>query len=186
MKAGELMAINLQVNTAISIDEPVTMQELQAAVKRCKKETDEPKQELSKQSQDSVAVNAQVKARDIKLYKTVSDNKAVIRDIQSVESAKKSKYKSKAERDEAFEKVLKGNKVRKYTKEMQNRDAIAKQSKAMRKKARKTASNYDDKFAEEAATPTKQFDNIIYGSATTGDAENMLDSAFSDIMDAVK
>ena len=176
------MALNLKVKTAINFNEPVTMQELKAAVSKPDAANASQQEQSQEKTQESVKSDAIIKAKDVKMCKTVSDNRAVKDVAKNVKLPEKTRRKSKKVNDEAFEKIVKGNSVRKYTKEMQNRDAIAKKSKAMRKKARTTASNYDDKFAEAAAAPTKQFDSIIYGSATTGDAEETLNNVFSDVM----
>lgn len=134
-------------------------------------------------------------------YKQVkNDNKAVKREKRLFDSkdikliandskkrVKKRKNKRKiATNDIIREKMLRDAQVRKYTKEMQNRDAIAKRSRKMCEQARQTKSAADDKFAYSAAAPTKQFDKLIYNSVTADDAVVSLDDIFEDIVDSIE
>lgn len=179
------MAINLDFDMAASLGAAITQQEMQSILQNAKRYSSQERDDNAI-SQDTLRENTLSEntaiAAGVRLRGNVTGEKAAVRIIKLVKPAKrlqsKPKRRNKTELDRA-----RNNAVRKYTKEMQNRDAIAKKSKAMRKRARTTASNYDDKFAEAAAAPTKRFDKIIYGSATAEDAEKTLDNAFSAVMD---
>ena len=74
-------------------------------------------------------------------------------------------------------------KTRKYTKEMQNRDAIKKASHEMHEQSEKTVSILDDNFAVAARKPSRRFDNIVYNSATSKIAKHEVFDDFEDISD---
>lgn len=168
------MAINLDAGKAISLNDAVTSQELNAAV-----DTSSYKR-MGTSEQEKIASEKVAKSKkniaDSVIYAVKNDNK----------QAKRRKKKARKAREkqiaESQERAAQGAKVRKYTKEMQNRDAVIRKSRSMRKKAAMTASGLDDKFAIAAMAPTKRFDCIIYNSATPDDASELLDDVFEAIM----
>lgn len=168
------MAINLDAGKAISLNDAVTSQELNAAV-----DTSSYKR-MGTSEQEKIASEKAAKSKkniaDSVIYAVKNDNK----------QAKRRKKKARKAREkqiaESQERAAQGAKVRKYTKEMQNRDAVIRKSRSMRKKAAMTASGLDDKFAIAAMAPTKRFDCIIYNSATPDDASELLDDVFEAIM----
>lgn len=182
------MAINLDFDMTASLNAAITPQEMQSILqnaKNCGAQACKSNIIVDNACCESKQPETPVITAGIKLRGNIASEKAVVRIIKLVKPVKrlqsKPKRNDRAELDRARD-----NAVRKYTKEMQNRDAIVKKSKAMRKRAKSTKSVYDDKFAEAAAAPTKRFDKIIYGSVTTDEAEKLLDTAFSDVIESVK
>lgn len=90
----------------------------------------------------------------------------------------------KKKRDAEREKLQLNNKVRKYTREMQNRDAISQLSSMMGEKAQQTMSGYDDDFAVDMIAPTDRFNDLIYNSATPDDVIELINKAFDEAYDA--
>lgn len=174
------MSINLNAATAVSLNDAISAQELNAVAdmssyKRMGESIDETivtkkmSQSKKKKGIDSKSV----------VYAANNKNK------QAKVRKKKAKEAREKQETESREQAARNAKTRKYTKEMRNRDAIVKKSRSMRKKAAKTESTYDDKFATAAMAPTKFFDSIIYNSPTADDAEELLEDVFEDIMDDV-
>ena len=182
------MAINLDFDMTASFNAAITPQEMQSILQNAKNcSTQAGKRNIIADNacfEDKLSENPVIMA-GIRLRGNIASEKAVVHIIKLVKPVKRLRSKPKRN-DRAELNRARDNAVRKYTKEMQNRDAIIKKSKAMRKKAKSTKSAYDDKFAEAAAAPTKRFDKIIYGSVTTDEAEKLLDTAFSDVIESVK
>lgn len=182
------MAINLDFDMTASLNAAITPQEMQNILhntKGCGAQACKSDKVADDAYHESKPPENPIIAAGIRLRGNVPNERAVVHILKLIKPAKRLKSKPKRN-DKAELDKARANAVRKYTKEMQNRDAIIKKSKAMRKKAKSTKSVRDDKFAEAAAAPTRRFDKIIYGSATTDDAEKLLDSAFSDVMESVK
>lgn len=89
--------------------------------------------------------------------------------------------KKRKKQQQEMEEAAQNGRVRKYTKEMRNRDAIVKMSKAMRQAALKTKTTKDDDFADAAMNPGRKFDDLVYNAATSDDAADVLDGMFKDI-----
>lgn len=89
--------------------------------------------------------------------------------------------RKKRKQQQEREKAAQNGRVRKYTKEMRNRDAITKMSRAMRRAALKTKTTKDDDFADAALNPGRKFDDIVYNAATSDDAADVIDCVFKDI-----
>lgn len=170
------MAINLDAGKAISLNDAVTSQELNAAVDTSSYKRMGTSEQEKISSEKAAKSKKKKNIADSVIYAAKNDNK----------QAKRRKKKARKAREkqiaESQERAAQGAKVRKYTKEMQNRDAVIRKSRSMRKKAAMTASALDDKFAIAAMAPTKRFDCIIYNSATPDDASELLDDVFEAIM----
>lgn len=171
------MAINLGSAITVSLDDAVTVQELQAVIDMSKKG----------KTNDNIVTDTVMTEETSKSQKKRIDAKSVIyvakNDNKQAKIRKKKAKKIREKQDtENQERASQNTKVRKYTKEMQNRDAIAKKSRKMCNEASKTRSNLDDKFAMAARTPSRRFDNIIYNSPTTDDASELLDEIFEAVM----
>lgn len=152
--------INLDVDTKADFSKPITVDELKAAVRKPVK-----KSALSSVKKQNVKSGVRF-ARDYKTKQAVLLKKC------------RNKVLEEQERQSL------NGKVRKYTREMQNRDAIASKSLKMKKQALSTASDFDDKFAEAVQfVPGRKFDNIIYNSSTAKEASVMLDDIYDDIID---
>ncbi len=161
------MAINFDINSQIDFSsKPVKTEEII-------EENDDSQVEVEITKQQA---KLQATAKDIKLVGNYKTKQAV--------TCKRRRRRKKKTDDEARERAAQNGKVRKYTKEMQNRETIIEKSRSMRREALLTESNMDDKFAFDALMPTRRFDKIVYGSATTDDAEDMLEDIFNDIVGA--
>lgn len=180
------MVLNLDTAMTVCLDDTVTSQELKTAVDTSNYE---------EMGEDIEVVDEYQPCAEESVRADISENvcfakKANVRKTVMIEENPKSKTKKKrkrpvgqkqSENEIVYDKIQKGNKVRKYTKEMQNRDAITKKAYKMRKQAASTVSDVDDKFATAAIAPTRKFDKIIYNSATTDDAIDKLEHAFADV-----
>ncbi len=161
------MAINFDINSQVDFSsKPVKTEEII-------EENDDSQVEVEITKQQA---KLQATAKDIKLVGNYKTKQAV--------TCKRRRCRKKKTDDEARERAAQNGKVRKYTKEMQNREAIIEKSRSMRREALLTESSMDDKFAFDALMPTRRFDKIVYGSATTDDAEDMLEDIFNDIVGA--
>jgi len=171
------MAINLNAGKAISLNDTVTSQELDAAVDTSSYKRMGVSEQNKAMPEKAMKHKKKKSIADSVVYAAKNDNK----------QAKKRKKKARKTREkqaaETQERAAQGVKVRKYTKEMQNRDAVMRKSRSMRNKAATTASDLDDKFAIAAMAPTRRFDDIIYNSATPDDAVELLDDVFEAVMD---
>lgn len=172
------MAINLGSVIAVNLDDAVSVQELQMVIGKSDKNTAD-EETIEEVIVTEEASRPEKKRIDIKsvVYAAKNDNK------QAKRRKKKAKSVQAKQDTESQERALQNAKVRKYTKEMQNRDAIVNESRKMCNKASKTRSNLDDKFAMAARTPSRRFDNIIYNSPTADDASELLNDIFEAVMD---
>lgn len=84
------------------------------------------------------------------------------------------------------QKAARINKVRKYTKEMQNREAVKDSYSKMKKMATSTVSTFDDKFVHGAKHCNYKFDDAIYNSPTADDASDIAFDIADDIIDDVE
>lgn len=178
------MTLNLDTVMTVCLDDTVTSQELKTAVDTSNYE---------EMGEDIEVVDEYQPCAEESVRADISENvcfakKTDVRKTVMIEENPKPKKKRKrpvrqkqSENEIVYDKIQKGNKVRKYTKEMQNRDAITKKAYKMRKQAASTVSDVDDKFATAAIAPTRKFDKIIYNSATTDDAIDKLEYAFADV-----
>lgn len=182
------MAVNLDIDSSAWLNAEITPQEMQdvlAQAKRYRTQDNEDSDADCELNHADVTVENPVITAGIRLRGNIIGERAAVRIIKLMKPAKK--LRSKPKRKSTTELAGPSNgAVRKYAKEMRNRDIIAKKSKAMRLMAKKTASSYDDKFAQAAASPTSKFDKIIYGSATAGDAADKLDALFDSVTSSVK
>lgn len=161
------MAVNFDINSQIDLSsKPAKTEEVI-------EENSDPQVEIEITKQQA---KLQAAAKDVKLVGNYKTKQAI--------TCKRRRRRKKKTDDEARERAAQNGKVRKYTKEMQNREAIIEKSMSMRREALQTESNMDDKFAFDALMPTRRFDKIIYGSATADDAEDMLEDIFDDIVEA--
>lgn len=172
------MAINLGSVISVNLDDAVSVQELQMVIGV--PDRNAPNEETVEEVIATEEASKTEKKRiDIKsvVYAAKSDNK------QAKRRKKKAKSVQVKQDTEPQERALQNAKVRKYTKEMQNRDAIVNESRKMHNKASRTRSSLDDKFAMAARTPSRRFDNIIYNSATADDASELINDIFEAVMD---
>ena len=181
------MSINLDAIMAVNLSDKATSQELDKAVDMSSHEEmggcSEVAEDVSSFNDNCVSGSI---AQSICFLKKTDAVKAVkllrLRSNQRVRDNDDKVHQKISQDEDLTDVILKGNKIRKYTKEMQNRDVILHKARKMRKRAALTASNLDDKFAIAAMAPTKRFDNIVYSSATTDDAAELLDDVFEAVV----
>lgn len=100
------------------------------------------------------------------------------------------KRRSKSQNKKRLEKKRKSKRARKqtekttvahkYIKEMRNRDALQREAARLYRESALTLSQADDKFAESAMFLSDQFDDLIYGTATS-DVIDTLDDMYDEI-----
>lgn len=163
--------INLDCKTCMSLEQPVTHSELQAA------ETDYKTLQKEERS-----VKKAFEKKDVKFASDFSKSHDLMRKRKSkrkCDDEKKRKRRQAKERA-AKEQAVRNNGARKYIKEMRNRDIIQQKALKLRAKAEATPSTADDKFLDEALRTGYKFDTLVYSTMTSDIAEEM-DGMFDDI-----
>ena len=158
-----IMALNFQIEHDNNLD-PVSQAELKKAID----------EEMMEQRKKAVAARRRIQASDAQF---ISDMETKRRKRKKQGKKAKAASKDTAERERQQRNI----RTRKYTKEMQNREAIEEQSKKLQQIALQTDLTTDDDFADSASRVSRKFDDIVYNSPTTAEAVEDLDDMFDHI-----
>lgn len=165
------MAVNLNTNSCMNLDEPVTSSELRAA--RANQESLQDEIGSQKSEEKRPDGNA------VRIASDFSKNKSIMRRHKS--RKKKKELEKKRKEQQAREQVLQNGRVRKYTGEMRNREVIRKNAIELQKKALVTSSTKDDAFVVSVLSSERCLDKLVYNT-TTSDVEGCFDDIADDII----
>lgn len=158
------MAVNLNTDLTIRLDEPVTSSELRVA---------KANQEASQKANETVD-----NSKAVKLVSNFSKNKSLMRRRKS--RKKKKELEKKRREQQAKEQAQRDRSSRKYTTEMRNRDVVRQKAVELQNEAQATSSVEDDKFVASKLFSKQGIDKLVYNTVTS-DAENQI----NDIADCI-
>lgn len=171
------MALNFNKRICVNLDEPVTVTELEAVKDNALQQNTDTFDDVLVESIDKKRFDDKVKfAADFRKNSSLKCKRRTKRKKKKQELEKKKKEQL------AREQAVRNGKVRKYTKEMRNRDEIEDAARDLRVAAIKTATLEDDKLVKAAMQPGRRFDNLIYGTATS-DVEDKFEDLFDNVND---
>lgn len=187
------MAVNL-TKACINLNEPVTSSELQAAEADYKDICNEVVSKSAKKKGFS--------KNDVKFVSDFRKNKGRMRkrrskqkELEQLEKERKLKQlteeaahreavkKQQIAAQQAREQAMRNGKVRKYTKEMRNRDILHHCAKNVKDDAKDTVSKVDDKLIKSASKADNDFDRLIYGTMPS-DIEEEFEAILDDVNDS--
>ena len=171
------MALNLDNISSVNIQEPVTHEEMQLI----NNNYNAIRQEAEQEHQVEETVQAARRFNSNIIFASDFRKDSSLPCKFRPRKKKKDINKKRREQQER-EQASRNGKVRKYTKEMRNRDAIEKAAKDLRREAIKTATLDDDRLINSAMSPGRKFDKIIYGTVTS-DVEDKFEDLFDDAND---
>lgn len=156
--------LNLQDDFRMTLDRPVTVTELQAV---------RQEQAGSDRNEETEIIVAQ---GGVKLVADFSRSKSIMKRKRTKSKNKARKKKERQEREQAS----RNSKVRKYAREMQNRDIIRRKAAELKQQAELTPSSADDKVVAAAINGSRSFDSLVYGKFPSDIGDD-----FDDIADSV-
>ena len=167
------MALNLNKNICMNLNEPVTQEELKIAKNEY--------EAIQSECEESVTTKADARFRQADIKFAIKHNDTVTKTCRIRSRRKKRLDKKLYKQQQEREQSARARKACKHSKEMRNREAVQKKAKEMYKQALDSRTARDDLFALSAMGLSKRFDGVIYNTPTS-DVDSLMEDMFEDVV----